>query len=170
MSSQCAGLLWGYFIMKYFTHIAVCAALVLGGCATSPKNFYADRTKPDDTALCRVLLDPGAGAQYRADVVEELVRRGMTSEKCAAKVSTQDAVILGAAVVGLGTAAVIACSNASCGGGGGYSGRLDRDCYGGRGDNPVVHGPIWVGTYDPDRLDADHNGWGCEVNDRQYGS
>ncbi len=147
------------------------AALVLSGCATSPKNFYADPSKPDDTALCRVLLDSNADVQYQTDVVQELLRRGMTAEKCREKINTQDAVILGAAVIGLGTAAVIACSNASCGGaGGGSYGRFDKDCYGGTGDNPVVHGPIWVGTYDPDRLDADHDGWGCEPIDRAGGA
>jgi hypothetical protein len=157
--------------MKYFTHLAVTAALVLTGCATSPKTFYADRSKANDTSLCRVLLDAGPDPQYRADVVQELLRRGMTPETCAAKVNTQDAVILGAALVGLGTAAVIACSNASCGGGGLGGGTIiDKDCYGGRGDNPVVHGPVWVGTYDPDHLDADHDGWGCEPTDRFSGA
>src|SRR5690348_3798698 len=100
--------------MRYFAHFAVCAVLVLSGCATSPKKFYEDPTKPDDTSLCRAVFDPAAEYQFRADVSQELIRRGLSEEACRAKINTQDAVIIGAAAVGLGTAAVIACSNASC--------------------------------------------------------
>ena len=37
----------------------------------------------------------------------------------------------------------------------GYRDGIDQDC-------PDVGFKVWVGTYDPDRLDADGNGWGCE--------
>ncbi|KUM27536.1 calcium-binding protein [Mesorhizobium loti] len=38
----------------------------------------------------------------------------------------------------------------------------DLDCAGGRGNNPVVQGPVSVGQSDPNRLDRDHDGVGCE--------
>jgi hypothetical protein len=150
--------------MRYFIALAACSALLLAGCATSPKKFYEDPSKPDDTSLCRAAMDAGADAKFRHDVADELVRRGMTAESCQAKVNTQDAVIVGAAIIGLGTAAVIACSDGrSCGGGGGYYDD-DVDCYGGQGDGPRwQYGPKWVGTYDPYNLDRDDDGMGCEA-------
>ncbi|PBB36762.1 calcium-binding protein [Mesorhizobium sp. WSM3868] len=39
---------------------------------------------------------------------------------------------------------------------------VDLDCAGGRGDNPVVQGPVAVGPSDPNGLDRNHNGIGCE--------
>jgi len=40
----------------------------------------------------------------------------------------------------------------------------DFDCAGGSGNGPnYVKGPIRVLSPDPFRLDADHNGWGCET-------
>jgi hypothetical protein len=39
---------------------------------------------------------------------------------------------------------------------------VDLDCAGGRGDNPVVQGPVAVGLADPNGLDRNHNGIGCE--------
>ncbi|WP_245429109.1 excalibur calcium-binding domain-containing protein [Mesorhizobium sp. WSM3860] len=38
----------------------------------------------------------------------------------------------------------------------------DLDCAGGRGNNPVVQGPVSVGPSDRNRLDRDHDGVGCE--------
>ncbi|TIL81708.1 MAG: calcium-binding protein [Mesorhizobium sp.] len=38
----------------------------------------------------------------------------------------------------------------------------DLDCAGGRGNNPVVQGPVSVGPSDPNHLDRDHDGVGCE--------
>ncbi|MGX9118896.1 calcium-binding protein [Mesorhizobium sp. BHbsci] len=37
----------------------------------------------------------------------------------------------------------------------------DLDCVGGRGNNPVVVGPVKING-DPNRLDRDHDGVGCE--------
>lgn len=39
---------------------------------------------------------------------------------------------------------------------------VDLDCAGGRGNNPVVQGPVAVGPSDPNGLDRDHDGVGCE--------
>ncbi|MFC3320301.1 calcium-binding protein [Mesorhizobium cantuariense] len=38
---------------------------------------------------------------------------------------------------------------------------VDLDCAGGKG-NPVVQGPVAVGPSDPNGLDRDHDGVGCE--------
>ncbi|MBZ9725294.1 calcium-binding protein [Mesorhizobium sp. CO1-1-11] len=40
--------------------------------------------------------------------------------------------------------------------------RVDLDCAGGKGNNPVVQGPVAVGPSDPNGLDRNHNGIGCE--------
>jgi len=37
-----------------------------------------------------------------------------------------------------------------------YTSPLDLDC-------ADVVGPVWVGTYDPHGLDADGDGWGCDL-------
>lgn len=42
------------------------------------------------------------------------------------------------------------------------SSSVDLDCAGGKGDNPVVQGPVAVGPSDPNGLDRNHNGIGCE--------
>ncbi|MBZ9859717.1 excalibur calcium-binding domain-containing protein [Mesorhizobium sp. CA12] len=44
----------------------------------------------------------------------------------------------------------------------GSSGGRDLDCAGGTGNNPVVQGPVPTGESDPNRLDRDHDGIGCE--------
>jgi len=39
----------------------------------------------------------------------------------------------------------------------------DIDCKGGSGNGPnYVGGPVWVGANDPNGLDRDGDGWGCE--------
>lgn len=96
------------------------AALSLSACATSPKTFYADPTNPDDTSLCRAAFDPQSTPDFRKDVEDELVRRGMSGEKCRSKISMQNGVLVAAAVIGTGAAVVAACRN-GCSGGGGYS-------------------------------------------------
>ncbi|MEI9417573.1 excalibur calcium-binding domain-containing protein [Mesorhizobium sp. Cs1321R2N1] len=47
---------------------------------------------------------------------------------------------------------------ASAGGGA----NVDLDCAGGKGNNPVVQGPVDVSGGDPNHLDRDHDGVGCE--------
>lgn len=42
-------------------------------------------------------------------------------------------------------------------------GGVDLDCAGGKGNNPVVQGPVAVGPSDPNGLDRDHDGVGCET-------
>jgi hypothetical protein len=37
----------------------------------------------------------------------------------------------------------------------GYMDNIDQDC-------SDIRRKVWVGSYDPDRLDADGDGWGCE--------
>jgi hypothetical protein len=38
----------------------------------------------------------------------------------------------------------------------------DLDCAGGKGNNPVVVGPVRITGADPNGLDRDHDGIGCE--------
>ncbi|RWO94077.1 MAG: calcium-binding protein [Mesorhizobium sp.] len=38
----------------------------------------------------------------------------------------------------------------------------DLDCAGGRGNTPVVVGPVKITNGDPNKLDRDHHGVGCE--------
>jgi len=38
----------------------------------------------------------------------------------------------------------------------------DLDCAGGKGNNPVVVGPVKIANGDPNKLDRDHDGVGCE--------
>lgn len=42
------------------------------------------------------------------------------------------------------------------------SGGGDLDCAGGKGNNPVVAGPVKIIGADPNHLDRDHDGVGCE--------
>lgn len=42
------------------------------------------------------------------------------------------------------------------------SGGRDLDCAGGKGNNPVVAGPVKITGADPNKLDGDHDGVGCE--------
>lgn len=152
--------------------LAALLALSVSSCATQPKDFYADPAKPKDTALCRAVLETTDPA-FRADAATELVRRGLTLEKCQNKVAMETAALVGIAAVATGVAVAAACSN-GCAAPSYYSGSntgLDRDCAGGRGDGPLyVPGPVWVGSYDPYRLDADGDGWGCEASDRLRGA
>lgn len=147
-------------------------ALSVSACATAPKDFYADPTKPKDTALCRAVLET-TDQTFQRDAATELVRRGITAEKCHNLVTMETAAIVGIAAVATGVAVAAACSN-GCAAPSYYSGSsagTDRDCAGGRGNGPIfVQGPVWVGSYDPYRLDADGDGWGCEVSDRMWGA
>lgn len=108
--------------MRGLSKLIVCAPLILAGCAVSPKTFYADPTKPNDTELCRLAFDQNADPQFRQDVANELVRRGVTTQTCQSKITTQNAIGVAAVLIGVTTAAVIACRNNACaGGGGGYT-------------------------------------------------
>lgn len=156
--------------MKYLAP-TMALALVISSCATAPKDFYADPTKPKDTALCRAYLET-EDSQFQLDAAAELNRRGLTLQKCQNLVAMETAAIVGIAAVATGVAVVGACSNRNCSmpsmGGGGS--RVDQDCRGGSGDGPYfVDGPIWVGNYDPHNLDADNDGMGCEASDIAYG-
>ncbi|MES0023137.1 MULTISPECIES: calcium-binding protein [unclassified Mesorhizobium] len=42
------------------------------------------------------------------------------------------------------------------------SGGGDLDCAGGKGNRPVVVGPVTINGADPNKLDGDHDGIGCE--------
>lgn len=95
-------------------------ALVLAGCATSPKDFYANPTKPDGTALCRAWFD-AKDPKFKSDVGTELSRRGFTVDECQKRIVAQNVGVGAVAVAALTTTAAIACQNGGCGGGGGYS-------------------------------------------------
>jgi hypothetical protein len=152
--------------MKQFA-IAAAAVLCLSACATAPKDFYEDPTKPKDTALCRAFLET-KDPTFQRDAAAELVRRGLTHEECQSRVNMETAAIVAVAAVATGVAVAAACSSGCAGGG--YS-PSDQDCKGGSGDGPYfVQGPIWVGSYDPHNLDADNDGVGCEASDMAYGA
>src|SRR5690554_3505861 len=85
-------------------------ALSLSACATPPKDFYADPTKPKDTALCRAMLET-TDRTFQQDVAAELVRRGLTLEECQNRVAMETAAIVGIAAVATGVAVAAACSN-----------------------------------------------------------
>lgn len=147
---------------------AAALAVALSGCATAPKDFYADPSKPKDTALCRAVMET-TDPIFQRDAAEELTKRGLTAEECQNKVAMETAALVGIAAVATGVAVVAACQN-GCGGGG-YSPRSDVDCAGGQGNGPLwQYGPVYVGSYDPNRLDADGDGTGCEVSDVAYGA
>jgi hypothetical protein len=114
----------------------VSAALLLSGCATSPKDFYANPAKADATALCRAWFD-AKDPQFKADVGSELLRRGFTVEQCQNRITSQNVGVGIVALTALTTAAVISCQNGGCAGGGGgygYGYAWDNipDGYGGR--------------------------------------
>jgi hypothetical protein len=154
--------------MKLYA-IAALVALCVSACATKPKDFYADPSKPKDTALCRAVLETQDFA-FQRDAAAELVKRGLTLQECQNRVAMETAAVVGIAAVATGVAVAAACSN-GCAAPSYSNSYMDRDCAGGRGDGPIyVHGPIWVGSYDPYGLDADNDGWGCETNDRLRGA
>lgn len=154
--------------MKYAVQIAA-LAMLLSGCATAPKDFYADPSKPKDTTLCRTFLET-QDLKYKADIGTELGRRGLSIEECQNRVNMETAAVVGIAAVATGVAVIAACQNGGCAGGG-YSAPSDVDCYGGLGNGPRwQYGPIWVGSYDPYNLDADGDGMGCEARDLGRGA
>ena len=154
----------------------VVAAMVLSGCATSPKNFYAAPNKINDTTLCRTAMDEynkNGRTQYFDDMWLQIEARGLTAEKCNEKVTAENVgvgLLVGA--IAVGTVAVACRNGCAAPSGGGYApSRMDTDCQGGGGDGPLyVRGPIWVGGYDPDDLDRDGDGWGCELNGQDWGA
>jgi hypothetical protein len=145
-------------------------ALALSACATAPKDFYANPSKPKDTALCRAVIET-KDTKFQADAAAELNRRGLTAEKCQNMVAMETTAIVGITALAAGVAVVAACTN-GCPGGGYTPPRYnDVDCAGGKGDGPYwQYGPIYVGGYDPNGLDADGDGVGCEASDVGYGA
>lgn len=142
------------------------APLLLSGCAVSPKTFYANPASVKDTTLCRTFLDAAQKGdnQYAKDTATEARKRGLTLKQCQNKVSTENAVLIGIAVVATGAAAVAACQGGGCGGGGYSSPRGgDYDCAGGGGDGPYyVRGPFRLTGPDIYDLDRDGDGIACE--------
>lgn len=58
---------------------AALVAATTAGCATAPKDFYADPSKPKDTALCRAVMET-TDPTFQRDAAAELVKRGLTAE------------------------------------------------------------------------------------------
>lgn len=164
MTDYALGKIGGYQLIKHIS-IALVASIILAGCSTTPKNFYANPAKAKDTSLCRTLMET-ADPVFQRDVAAELVRRGVTAEQCQQKVATENAAIIGIAAVATGVAVVAACQN-GCAGPSNYvapsrSGP-DYDCFGGGGDGPYfVRGPFRLTGPDVHRLDADRDGIACE--------
>lgn len=144
--------------------IAAALAVALSGCATAPKDFYADPSKPKDTALCRAVLET-TDLSFQRDAAAELVNRGVTAEECQNKVAMETAALVGIAAVATGVAVVAACQNGCAAPrypSYAYSG-TDYDCQGGGGDGPrFVPGPFRLTGPDIYRLDADGDGIACE--------
>lgn len=144
--------------------VALGAVSLLAACATPPKDFYADPTKPKDTALCRAHLE-SQDSQFKTDTAVELTRRGLTLEECQNRVAMESAAVVGIAAVATGVAVAAACSGGGCTG---YSAPYlpssgDYDCWGGGGDGPnYVRGPIRLTGRDIYDLDRDGDGIGCE--------
>lgn len=152
--------------------VGVSISVLIAGCSATPKSFYANPAKPGATSLCRTYFDT-EDPKFRNDVGAELVRRGLTERECENRIAMETAALVGIAAVATGVAVAAACSNGCAGPG--YrpmSAQLtDYDCQGGSGDGPhYVKGPVWVGADDLYRLDADGDGWGCEVSDRLRGA
>jgi Excalibur calcium-binding domain. len=143
----------------------VIAAFALGlhGCATTPRDFYADPSKPGTTALCRAYQE-ATDPTYQRDVVRELLGRGLTAEECESRVVAENVAIIGVAAVATGVVLAAACQD-GCPGGGyapSYS-AVDYDCAGGSGDGPYyVQGPFRLNGPDTYYLDADGDGIACE--------
>ena len=142
--------------------LAAALTAALTGCATAPKDFYANPAKAKDTSLCRALMET-ADPNYQRDVAAELVRRGVTAEQCQNKVNLENAALIGIAAVATGAAVVAACQN-GCGAPSAYSApQVDYDCYGGSGNGPrFVQGPFRLNGPDYYHLDADGDGIACE--------
>jgi hypothetical protein len=94
------------------------AILFIAGCTTTKQSFYENPSSAGVVELCRTYLNtPDVG--FKRDISSELLRRGIYSTHCQAKVEKQDAqVVAGLAAVALVGAAVAACSGGGCGGGG----------------------------------------------------
>lgn len=151
--------------MKYTIHVVALAAL-LSGCATAPKDFYEDPTKPKDTPLCRAFLET-TDPTFKRDTAAELDRRGLTLEQCQNMVAMETAAVVGIAAVATGVAVVAACQN-GCGAPNyttsAYS--ADYDCAGGGGDGPYYKaGPFRLIGKDYYDLDRDNDGIACEPYD-----
>lgn len=145
--------------------LLVAVPLLVSGCAASPKTFYANPAAVKDTTLCRTFLEAAekGDEQYARDTGNEAGSRGLTLEQCQSKVNTENAVLIGMAVIATGAAAVAACSGGGCGGYSGPAYNNDVDCYGGGGDGPnFVRGPFYLNGPDPFDLDRDGDGIACE--------
>lgn len=164
--------------MYRYLMATVVAIPLLAGCAASQKSFYADASKIKDTQLCRTMLEryerEGA-SKFVTDVVDEVRERNLTLEECQSKVATENAVIIGAVVIGTGVGVAMACQNgcAAPSGGGAYrptyAGYTDVDCRGGSGDGPRFtpgYGSFPINPYDdPYDLDRDGDGIACEAGE-----
>lgn len=107
-------------------------SVALTGCATTPKSFYANPAKATDTSLCRAVGET-KDAKFQQDAAAELVRRGMTAEKCQQKITNENT---GLAVIGIFAGAV------AIGAAGGYGG-------GGYYQAPRAYGVAWDQFYGP---------------------
>jgi hypothetical protein len=99
------------------TSILIGAAICATGCTTNTSNINSDPRSESTLTLCRTLAS-SADQEYRNRVVQVLVRRGATVEKCQRLISTDNAVVTGIAVAGVAAAAGAAAHNGY--GGGGY--------------------------------------------------
>jgi hypothetical protein len=142
--------------------LAAALSAALTGCATAPKDFYANPAKAKDTSLCRTLME-SADPTFQRDVADELIKRGVTAEQCQNKVNAENAAIMGIAAVATGIAVVAACQN-GCAAPSAYTApHVDYDCYGGGGNGPhFVRGPFRLSGPDIYHLDADGDGIACE--------
>lgn len=109
--------------------LVACIA-VLSGCAMSSATYYQNRSRASDLQLCKTARGQEAkrNTKFRADVLAELRRRGVSDQMCNQKIQAQRAAI--AAGIAAGALAYAATQDGGGGGGprsGGYAPETDYD-------------------------------------------
>lgn len=106
------------------TSAMLVAGLLLSSCATTEEQFYANYSEQTVGSLCRALQQTQNPA-FRADLLSEISRRGRTENDCRKRVATENAAIVGLALVGTAVAIGVAANNGAFdgygGGGGSYA-------------------------------------------------
>ena len=97
-------------------------AALLTGCAISPQQFAAQREtlRPDELCKGRASALKNGDYQFRSDIDDELLRRGLGPSQCPAIIEEASRQAAAAAAIILGGLAVVAIAKSSGGGGGGY--------------------------------------------------
>lgn len=102
--------------------LAIAIAVMLNACAISPQQFAAQREtlRPDELCKGRVSAVKSGDYQFRSDIDDELLRRGLGPSQCPAIIEEASRRAAAAAAIILGGLAVVAIAKSSSSGGGGY--------------------------------------------------